>query len=302
MKLLGFDSFPATCSPVHKRDASMQRVKHGLQHTLKGLGLDQRLRASYIHDFYQATAHRRAMERRSREIEFYRGLLNGFRRGDLIFDVGANVGDKTDVFLRLGARTVAIEPNEACQEVLKAKFLRYRLAPKPVVVVAKAVSDKETVETIWIDGPESALNTLNPKWVTTIRDDPARFATGLDRLEFREHKEIQTITLEQLILTHGCPFFVKVDTEGYELNVLRGLLRPVPYVSFEVNLPEFRPEGLQCVELLGHLSADGQFNYTVDCHRLVLQEWLKADAFLRILGQCMEKSIEVCWRSLAVER
>ena len=45
----------------------------------------------------------------------------------MIFDVGANVGDKTDVFLRLGARVVSIEPDEANQEVLRGKFLRYRV-------------------------------------------------------------------------------------------------------------------------------------------------------------------------------
>jgi hypothetical protein len=39
-------------------------------------------------------------------------------RGDLCIDVGANVGNRTSVFLTLGASVVAIEPLEKCQQIL----------------------------------------------------------------------------------------------------------------------------------------------------------------------------------------
>ena len=72
--------------------------------------------------------------------------------------------------------------------------------------------------------------------------------------------------------------------------------RPISYVSFEVNLPEFRPEGQQCIELLAAQSADGRFNYAVDCHRgLVLQKWADKREFLSVFGECNESSIEVFW-------
>ncbi len=58
---------------------------------------------------------------------------------------------------------------------------------------------------------------------------------------------------------------MKIDVEGLEPSVIRGLRRPVPYLSFEVNLPEFRPEGLECVELLRTLTPTGAFNYAVKC-------------------------------------
>jgi FkbM family methyltransferase len=58
-------------------------------------------------------------------------------------------------------------------------------------------------------------------------------------LEFARRKAVKTTTLEELILTHDLPFFVKIDVEGYEASVIRGLQRPVPFLSFEVNLPEF---------------------------------------------------------------
>src|SRR6266849_6304856 len=196
-------------------------------------------------------ADRRRIDARSNEVHFYRCLLDGFRQRDLIFDIGANAGEKTDVFLRLGARVVAVEPDEVNQEVLREKFLRYRMAPRPVVIVGKAASDRETVETMWIAEPGSALNTLSHKWVETLRADKGRFEDELAGLDFLRRKEVETTTLEQLVIAHGLPTFIKIDVEGYEPTVLRGMQSPVPYLSFEVNLPEFRPEGLECVELLG---------------------------------------------------
>ena len=41
-------------------------------------------------------------------------------------------------------------------------------------------------------------------------------------LEFARRKAVKTTTLEELILSHGLPFFVKIDVEGYEEPVLRG--------------------------------------------------------------------------------
>jgi FkbM family methyltransferase len=224
--------------------------------------------------------------------------MEGFRQGDLIFDVGANVGDKTDVFLRLGARVVAVEPDERCQEILRGRFLKYRLAPKPIIIVGQAVSDTVGAETMWVDGPGSAVNTLSQRWVETLRRDAKRRDHTLDALEFAQTKSVATTTLEQLFAVHGLPFFVKVDVEGHELRVIRGIHHSVPYLSFEVNLPEFRQEGLQCLEVLESLDSAGEFNYVVDCQRgLVLRKWIDAHQFSHVLYHCTNKCIEVVWRT-----
>jgi FkbM family methyltransferase len=272
------------------------RVKSYLQRTLGQLGIYERARASWIYDFYWAFADRRILDARQSELDFYRDLLAGFREGDLIFDIGANQGYKTDIFLRLGAKVVAVEPDGISQQVLKEKFLKYRVKAKPVAIVGKAVSDKNgTKETMWVDTPGSAKNTLSQKWAETLRGDDSRFGHTLD---FQDWKEVETISMEQLIAEHGSPFFVKIDVEGHELSVLRGMQRPVPYLSFEVNLPEFRSEGLECVEVLGRLARDGQFNYTPDCQRgLLLQPWASSEQFSAILGSCTDASVEVFWKT-----
>ena len=73
--------------------------KHYTQRLLKRAGIYQRLKASRVYVLYWSVADRSIIARRNREIRFYRSLLDGFRRGCLIFDVGANHGTKTDIFL-----------------------------------------------------------------------------------------------------------------------------------------------------------------------------------------------------------
>ena len=195
---------------------------------------------------------------------------------------------------------MAVEPDERNREILRGKFLSYRLTPKPVILVGRAVSDRNTIETMWIDGPGSAVNTLSKKWVETLQTNKDKFEHAHFGLEFGRRKAVETTTLEELISTHGVPFFVKIDVEGYEARVIQGLKHPVPFLSFEINLPEFRQEGLECVRLLDGLAADGEFNCTADLQRgMALEKWQGAREFSSLLEQCPETNIEVFWRTPA---
>src|SRR5215470_19406712 len=98
------------------------QIKIGIQKVLRKFGLYERIRASWLYDLYWTMTDRKVIDDRQRELEFYRRLLDGFREGDLIFDIGANHGYKTDIFLRLGAKVVAIEPDKSSQQVLEQKF------------------------------------------------------------------------------------------------------------------------------------------------------------------------------------
>jgi hypothetical protein len=81
----------------------MQTLKGHVQDALKGVGLYHRLKASPAYSLYWQIMDSSLIEGRCKEVSFYHNLLQCFRRGDLIFDVGANQGTKTDTFLRLGA-------------------------------------------------------------------------------------------------------------------------------------------------------------------------------------------------------
>jgi FkbM family methyltransferase len=265
------------------------------QSFVKRSALYQRLKASSVYDLYWTVADRRLLADRDAEVAFYLDLLKGFKPGALIFDIGANEGAKTDIFLRMGARVIAVDPDESNATVLRQRFQGYRFRQRPVVIVPKAVSDHEAIETMWIDAPGSAKNTLSRKWVDVLRTDRDRFGTSL---EFAETRQVATVTLQQLMREYGVPHFVKIDVEGAEPLVLKGMQQPVPYLSFEVNLPEFRPEGLECLDLLRRIEPEGRFNYAVDCRvGLALTEWLPAAEFSKVLEACQEPSVEVFWRT-----
>lgn len=55
------------------------------------------------------TPHKKRQHKK--EMEFYSQFIE---KHDLCFDVGANMGSKTSKFLKLGAKVVSIEPQEAC--------------------------------------------------------------------------------------------------------------------------------------------------------------------------------------------
>jgi FkbM family methyltransferase len=281
--------------PMTVEATTSPRLKDYVQGLLKRAGVYERARASWIYDLYWSFADKKIIDDRQEEIEFYRNLLDGFRKGDLIFDVGANLGYKADIFMRLGAKVVSVEPDETSQQILKQKFLKYRLKKRKFVIVSKAVSEKNSTQRMWIDTPGGAMNTLSQKWAETLREDDHRFG---HKLSFEQFKEVETISMEQLIAEQGVPFFIKIDTEGHELNVLRGMKRPVPYLSFEVNLPEFRPEGLECIQVLGRLAPEGTFNYARDCRQgLVLKQWIGKEEISAVLASCTAESIEVFWKT-----
>src|ERR1700751_1922589 len=55
--------------------------------------------------------------------------------GDLVFDIGAHVGDRIASFRRLGARVVAVEPQPALGRTLKLLYGRDRaVSIEPVAV------------------------------------------------------------------------------------------------------------------------------------------------------------------------
>src|SRR5450755_1403866 len=198
----------------------LNNLKRTAQTTLQRLGLYHRIKSSVAYDLYWRLVNPALLAARDEEVAFFRRVLGGFQANDLVFDIGANQGHKTDIFLRLGSRVIAVDPDQTNGRILRENFLQNRLRKRPVTVVTKAVSDQSGLETMWVDKPGSAKNTLNSKWVETLQSDAGRFG---QTLEFQNKVEVETVTLDELIRLYGQPFYIKIDVEGHEPGVLRGL-------------------------------------------------------------------------------
>ncbi len=159
--------------------------------------------------------------KRRRARAFYRQFV---RPGDLCFDIGAHLGDRTGHFLALGARVVAVEPQPGPAGVLRRL---YGGDPRVTIVAAAAGAASGEAE-LAIDPANPTVASLSPRW----RAQVSRVAS-FSMIRWRERHRVQVTTLDALIAAHGLPAFCKIDVEGYEAEVLMGLTQPIPALSFE---------------------------------------------------------------------
>lgn len=203
-------------------------------------------------------------------IDFYAQFVGS---GDLCFDVGANVGNRTTVFTRLGASVVAIEPQSECVHLLK---MLYRSNPN-VHVLQKAVGDAEGTAELSTSS-FSTVSSLSPEWRQKFKEWESPTATW-DGTE-----SVAVTTLGLVIEDYGVPRFIKIDVEGYEAQVLKGLPRPVDALSFEFH--SFLVDAAR--ECLGLLAGLGPvtLNYTVeDIPSFMLEEWVSPEEMSERLTQ-----------------
>ena len=186
--------------------------------------------------------------------------------GGLVFDIGAHVGDRTASFLRLGARVVALEPQP---RVFRALRLIHGRAPGAVLRCAAAGAlPGETL--MRVNSANPTVSTASPDLIAA-----AALAEGWRDEVWDRTIRVPVTTLDALIAEHGRPDFVKIDVEGHELEVLRGLGAPVPALSFEVTTIQ-RDVALACIDRLGEL---GRFEFNVSLgeeHALRRRTWIGA--------------------------
>jgi FkbM family methyltransferase len=197
---------------------------------------------------------------RGRLLDLYRHFV---QPGDLCFDVGANVGNRTELFLALGARVVAVEPQPACFRTLRRRYG----ADGRVTLVGEALGrEAGTAEMLVSDA--HPISSLSEEWVRRV-EASGRFGAH----SWDERVRVPITTLDELIDSHGEPAFCKIDVEGYEAEVLAGLSRPLRHLSFELT-PEYAEGALACVDRLRALGPV-VFNFSSgDSGRLELAEWV----------------------------
>lgn len=200
----------------------------------------------------------------------YAGLV---RRGDLVFDIGAHVGDRVASFRRLGARIVAVEPQPAMVKVLKLFYGRCA----DVAIEAVAVGRNAGTTSLMINADNPTVSTASPEFVTAARDAP-----GWDAQRWTKSVPVPVTTLDALVGKHGPPAFIKIDVEGFEQEALQGLSRAVKALSFEFTIIQ-RNVALACIErciALGYT----RFNAALgESQTFVNRDWVEGEQIARWL-------------------
>jgi FkbM family methyltransferase len=190
---------------------------------------------------------------------------NFVRSGDLVFDVGAHVGDRVASFRRLGARVVAVEPQPTMVRALRLLYGRNA----SVTIEAVAVGREAGRARMLINADNPTVSTVSPAFVEAARDAP-----GWESQRWSETIDIEVTTLDALITRHGVPAFIKLDVEGFEAEALHGLSQRVRALSFEFTTIQ-RDVALACIE---RCSAMGytRFNAALGESQALVGEWMGA--------------------------
>jgi len=204
------------------------------------------------------------------ELRLYRShkaLFSPFvHAGDLVFDVGANTGSRVEIFLSLGATVVAFEPQPACAREILAR------GNERLTLIQKAVGRTEGFGTFYFSDPGDALASMIPNW--NGRVDSSSMIVPIT-------------TLDNAIKQFGVPALCKIDVEGFEVEVLKGLSQAIPFLTLEYHCHQ---QGVEKIaECLARAAELGTYKVNLigeEDDSLLLPKWLPIHEFLRVFPAC----------------
>ncbi len=195
---------------------------------------------------------------------FYRPFIGP---GDLVFDIGAHLGDRSTAFAALGARVIALEP----QPQLFAWLQRLAGRSDQVSCLALAAGASPGRMELAVSRVNPTVASLSRRW----REQVVRTQPGFAGIDWDASFAVEVVTLDQLIERYGEPVFCKIDVEGFEADVLAGLSRALESLSVEF-VQGALDQAQACVDRLETLA---RYRYQVvagENRRFHFSAWRKA--------------------------
>ncbi len=223
------------------------KCANGLIWFYKGINRTGLLDLAFMRSFYISsyfTYKKHLEDPYARLVKYHRHL---FREGNVI-DVGANIGYTSFVFSKVvdaPFKIFAFEPEARNLEILKQASQKYQFSDK-LVSVAAAVGDHEG---------EIEL------WQNEAHNGDHRILTDAFKKQFKGRIKIQKtpiVTVDNYLKKHAVGFpisFIKIDVQGYELAVCKGMVdtlscNPDAVVGFEYCPSVMEALGFQSEQLL----------------------------------------------------
>ncbi|HKS95385.1 MAG TPA: FkbM family methyltransferase [Terriglobia bacterium] len=186
------------------------------------------------------------------------------RPGDVALDVGANVGFYSVLLSRLcgpSGRVWAFEPVPDTYWRLRETLALNRC--ENVVPVRAAVSDKDGIATMNLFAAEHS------EWSSLAK--PEMDGPGGTKIVPRSSVEVTSLSLRRFCAESGIDRinFLKVDVEGFEVDVFRGARRlleggRVDYVCFEISKASLSASRTESRRVFQTLAAYGYQSYRLD--------------------------------------
>jgi FkbM family methyltransferase len=194
--------------------------------------------------------------------------------GDLCFDIGSHLGNRIRALKGIGAEVLAVEPHPACFRFVE----RIYGGKRGITLLNLAVGSEAGRKKLNICVSNPTLSTLSESWINQVKK-----SKSFDRIEWTESIEVEVTTLDKIIREYGVPGFIKIDVEGFEEEVLKGLSYPANALSFEF-LPASIETALACVNRTASLSRY-KFNLSrVETMKFVWDEWREHEEVIKYLA------------------
>lgn len=203
------------------------------------------------------------------------------KNDDLVFDVGSNLGNKSQSLLNLGARVVAFEPQQNCYLHSLNRFKNNK---------------NWTVENIALDH-KKGKGILHIANAHTISSMSKQFIDETKKQRFQEYNwgnsiEIDTDTLDNMINKYGLPSFIKIDAEGYELNILQGLTKSINFISAEFT-PELFDNSIKCMDYMHKINNNVLYNYgSGESQNFTFKKWETKETIINYLSTLRNDKVE----------
>ncbi len=212
--------------------------------------------------------------RKQRLANFYSQFIGN---SDLCFDIGAYKGERTDIFLSLGANVVAVEPDEQNALDLSKKYAQ---DPR-VKILNKGIAEKAGFLKFSICSEHKNVSTFSEEWKT------GPFSSRI----WDKEALVAMTTLEKMISEFGRPAFCKIDVEGYELKVLKGLEQTIPGLSFEF-IKDFLKDTQMCMDRLSSLGYK-KYNFCIgDSSTFEFSKWISKEEVMDMLWELRDENFE----------
>lgn len=221
--------------------------KDFLKTILKNTGLLDRFRGTLAYNNLAVLLNKNLRVQAAFDKKFYSAFI---KVGDLCFDIGASLGGKTFIFKKIGANIVAAEPDQEAFSALVKKFGK----SSKVILLNIGVGAKSG-ELFLNRSSNSTLSTFDDTDMESTLND-ARFSNT----RFYEKRSVKVETLDDLIAQFGIPEYCKISTVGFEVEVLKGLNKPISKISVTCNIPQHIEKTIECIDLIDKLGVY-EYNY-----------------------------------------
>lgn len=222
----------------------------------------------YLKFWFRSNNEKKLIEQRR---SFYKQFLID---NSIFFDIGANYGNRIEPLINDNIKIIAVEPQIECVRYLKQKF------GKKITILQKGVAKEMETKLMYIATNANILSSFSKEWI-----DSTKKSGRFKEISWDKTRKIEMITLDFLISIYGKPDFIKIDVEGFELEVLKGLTQNVKVLSLEYTVPERKEELIDCLNYLKDLpNSNLVFNYCItENMQFNLPNWVNYNEIIKLI-------------------